>query len=77
MILKASLNVVEADEQLLDDPGAERVFTSPRNDSYAHRSQDGRRSSYRPGGLNSCLPPHNRIVLEDRRRRSQGVGRGE
>jgi hypothetical protein len=37
---------------------------SPRNGSCAHRCQDGRTSSYRPGVPNSCYPspPHQSVL---------------
>ena len=41
-LLKAALNAVEADGQLLDDPESLIYSTSPENRSYTNRCQDAR-----------------------------------
>jgi hypothetical protein len=56
-LLKASLNVVVAEERVLDGPEGLTPYSSLQNGLYTYPCQDGRTFSKHPGVVTPATPP--------------------
>ena len=73
-LLKAALNVFEAEGQTLEDPRDLTEETTAQTGFYTHRGLDEQASSIRAGVLTPATPPRSR-PQEHRWTRGAGMGR--